>query len=1064
MTQQSAISDYLQRIKQDNTELAKKERFYNLLTELFRDDPDALVIVKQMITGAEKAVFNIPKASRVKTGRADTQYRQVIIEFEKDIKNVAKREHAEYQLKEYFSGNVNSGSQTDFYLIATDCIRWNIYGVKAESYLNKTQLNPDEIELKVVDEFVLTDETAPDFFRFIDRYLFRSKPQQPTLETIQIDFDDSSSLFIEVFGMMKLVYDDIAHEPEIQTAFREWSRFMSVAYGSFQASGEVFLVHTYLSVFAKLIAYEVISRDESIDATKLRQTLDGTIFQQYNVENFVENDFYQWVTVEKCFQRLRRPFLTIADKIAEYDFSNVRSDILKGVYQHLIDLETRHALGEYYTPDWLCEKVAGYFEFERNAQILDPSCGSGSFLIASVNRLRQLHPDLTPEELAGQVAGIDIHPLSVQVAKTTLLLALGDSVRNAHRPVQLRVYLANSLITPQLSAVNLFGEEFGVTIDERRYFLPTGTFDDPTLFDHAVSVADGLADDTKGETPAPLLALTNALRSSYPNVSGDLAGKFYDIYLALKRAKEEGRDSIWRFILQNSYKPFFLRKRFDYIIGNPPWFTYNSIKNADYQQLLRALATKYSLIPAQRALMPQLEIAAIFMSHVTSYLLRDGGKMAFVVPRSFLSATQHENTRVGLARGFRLTEIWDAKDVRPLFNIPSCVLFAKQANVPKSIPEAGLPGLVLAGNVGKHNATLTEVGSRLRSEPTQWYLARQRKTSALTNGLPGSAPTATSGNLTGNFYREHFRNGATMFPRNFYFVRPEGGAPPDWHDRVIAVRSDEANDKDAKMPWKELKLSGRIHSQFLFRTALAKNMVPFAQLAMPLVLLPISVQKLQSPEGRLFKRLKLLDHKDIQLLGRLETARWFKEVDSIWAKNRTENNANTESINYLNWQNKLTEQDLNSRFAVMYSASAKDANAFVYERGSLDLEYIVDKAAYVFFTNLEQEAHYLTAFLNANSANELMKPFQSRGLFGARDVSKKILDVPLPRFDANDETHRRLAELGRVCAGHVVAFIQARNLEHEDYSVGRIRTEIRKLLITELREIDTLLSKLIGVA
>lgn len=272
MPHQAAIQQFFQNVKRANTEEAKKTQFYLLLGELFKNDPDAMSIVKQMAAGAEKAVFNIPKANRNKTGFADTQYRQVIIEFENDIKNAAKREHAEYQLKEYFAGNVNSGSQTDFYLIATDCIRWNIYGVKAESYLNKARLNPDEIDLKVVDQFVLTDDTAPDFFGFIDRYLFRSKPQQPTLETIQIDFDDSSSLFIEVFGLMKLVYDDIAHEPEIQTAFREWSRFMSIAYGSFQASGEVFLVHTYLSVFAKLIAYEVISRDESIDATKLRQT------------------------------------------------------------------------------------------------------------------------------------------------------------------------------------------------------------------------------------------------------------------------------------------------------------------------------------------------------------------------------------------------------------------------------------------------------------------------------------------------------------------------------------------------------------------------------------------------------------------------------------------------------------------------------------------------------------------------------------------------------------------------------------------------------------------------
>jgi methylase of polypeptide subunit release factors len=1061
MSHQAAVLTYLQNVKRANTEEAKKQHFYILLTEFFNTDANALVIIKQMAAGAEQAIFNIPKSGRArsKTGRADTQFRQVIIEFENDIKNNAKREHAEYQLKEYFAGNFNTSSQFDFYLIATDCVRWNIYGPTPESYLDKTQIAADDVTLKVVDSFVLNDANADDFFGFIDRYLFRSGKQVPTLDTIQIDFGDSSALFMEVFGGMKLVYDDIAGQPEIQTAFREWIRFMSVAYGSFTASGEVFLVHTYLSVFSKLIAYQVLSRDNNIDTAEMRGALDGSIFQRYNVENFVENDFYQWITVDAYFHRLKRYFSKIADKISEYDFTNVQSDILKGVYQKLIDLETRHALGEYYTPDWLCEKVVDHFDFARDAQILDPSCGSGSFLIATVNRLRKLHPDLPPEAIAAQVAGIDIHPLSVQVAKTTLLLALGDALKNARRPVSLRVYLANSLITPQLS-VNLFDEEFGITIDEKRYYLPTGAFDDPTLFDYAISVADGLAADTAGGSAAPLMTLTNAILNNYPQADHKLLSQFYGIYLALKQAKETGRDSIWKFILQNIYKPVFLKHRFDYVIGNPPWFTYNSVKNAEYQQLLRVLATKYDLIPAKKALMPQLEIAAIFMSHVSSYLLREKAKMAFVLPRSFLSATQHDNTRSASAKGFRLTDVWDLKDVKPLFNVPSCVLFAQQANVPKSIPATGLPGLVVAGNMRRHNSTFSEVSEKLTFMPMTWYLARQQKGSALTTVKPGQTALTT---VTSNFYREHFRNGATMFPRNFYFVRLDGTTPPDWHDRLIAVRSDDANDKDAKMPWKELKLTGRVHSQFLFRTALARNMIPFAQLALPLVLLPLKVEKSQSPEGQALKRFKLLDHKAIQELGRLETARWFKEVERIWIANRTETNATITSTDYLNWQHKLTDQNLDKRFSVLYSASAKDANAFVYERGTFDLEYVVDKAAYVFYTDSQQEAYYLTAFLNANSANDLMKPFQSTGLFGARDVSKKILDVPFPQFKADNPAHGRLAELGRVCAGRVADYVAANALATTEYNVGRVRSEIRNhLLISELAEIDVVLAQIIG--
>ena len=79
------------------------------------------------------------------------------------------------------------------------------------------------------------------------------------------------------------------------------------------------------------------------------------------------------------------------------------------------------------------------------------------------------------------------------------------------------------------------------------------------------------------------------------------------------------------------------------------------------------------------------------------------------------------------------------------------------------------------------------------------------------------------------------------------------------------------------------------------------------------------------------------------------------------------------------------------------------------------------------------------------------------------DVHKKILDVPLPQFKADNDAHVRLAELGRACATRVAAFIEERQLATEDYNVGRVRTEIRKsLLTTELRDIDQLLAGLIG--
>ncbi|MBC6991199.1 hypothetical protein [Hymenobacter sp. BT491] len=148
----------------------------------------------------------------------------------------------------------------------------------------------------------------------------------------------------------------------------------------------------------------------------------------------------------------------------------------------------------------------------------------------------------------------------------------------------------------------------------------------------------------------------------------------------------------------------------------------------------------------------------------------------------------------------------------------------------------------------------------------------------------------------------------------------------------------------------------------------------------------------------------------------------------------------------------------------MYSGSAKDANAVVYERGTLDLEFVVDKAAYAYYTHDANEAAYLAAFLNSDAANEAMKPFQSSGLFGARDVSRKILDVPLPRFDASNPLHMGLAEQARACAVEVARYIDQQQLGSQDYNVGKVRLYVRQTLLRpQLTAIDALLRELLGL-
>ena len=116
------------------------------------------------------------------------------------------------------------------------------------------------------------------------------------------------------------------------------------------------------------------------------------------------------------------------------------------------------------------------------------------------------------------------------------------------------------------------------------------------------------------------------------------------------------------------------------------------------------------------------------------------------------------------------------------------------------------------------------------------------------------------------------------------------------------------------------------------------------------------------------------------------------------------------------------------------------------------------------YTQDQDEAFYLTAILNSTTPNMMMKDFQSKGLFGARDVHKKILDIYYPIYNSNDETHIQLSELSKKAHKSVSIFLKGvdsdKNLE--GVLLGKIRLEIKKYLSNEMKAIDKLVKQIIG--
>src|SRR5205823_1422322 len=133
-----------------------------------------------------------------------------------------------------------------------------------------------------------------------------------------------------------------------------------------------------------------------------------------------------------------------------------KQDLLKQFYTSLVEEQIRHDLGEYYTPDWLAQHLLNEAGYKGNVEVkvLDPSCGSGTFLVEAITRLRQacvsqqMAPLDTLNTILTNVKGLDLNPLAVISARANYILSIYDLVFDLGHDIELPVYLADSINVP----------------------------------------------------------------------------------------------------------------------------------------------------------------------------------------------------------------------------------------------------------------------------------------------------------------------------------------------------------------------------------------------------------------------------------------------------------------------------------------------------------------------------------------------------------------------------------------------------------------------------------------
>jgi type I restriction-modification system DNA methylase subunit len=122
---------------------------------------------------------------------------------------------------------------------------------------------------------------------------------------------------------------------------------------------------------------------------------------------------------------------TLNDFIEEldtYNLAEIRSDVIGRVYEDLIPEDERHKLGQYYTPPPIVDLIVEMTVKNPNDTVIDPGCGSGSFLVKAYTKLKELklkenplqQPEVLHEDVLDQLWGIDINQFPAHLASINL--------------------------------------------------------------------------------------------------------------------------------------------------------------------------------------------------------------------------------------------------------------------------------------------------------------------------------------------------------------------------------------------------------------------------------------------------------------------------------------------------------------------------------------------------------------------------------------------------------------------------------------------------------------------
>lgn len=488
-------------------------------------------------------------------------------------------------------------------------------------------VHPQLLLQLVGPESIIGAGLIPQFFQAIRQ---ASSAQGQTNKT-KLLFTEWKRLFGQVVGVQS---------DRLKELLKQQGQAHQQSYSD-DSSAYLFALNTYIALVAKLVAALSLPNasqnlmDPGVPVRQKIQSLEsGQLFRNAGVSNMLIGDFFSWYSdsddpnwsnFESGIEALIATLSSISFDVTQKD-PNTTRDLFKGLYQTFVPSALRHALGEYYTPDWLAAHALDLIGWSPGENLLDPTCGTGTFILEALRRRLTANDNRfrTPHDLLSGLYGIDLNPLAVLAARASLVVFLSRYL-DPLKPVRLPIFLADAINTASVDGPicqhTILTEKGAVS-----FGIPKSLVVNEQFYDVMMRIRELI--EASFEPDAITSTVCDEFRLSY--LSEYERSILLDTITTLANLHRMGWDSIWTAILADRFAAAVI-PRVRYIAGNPPWVKWSHLPT-EYAAFIKDRCLQLGVFSQDRWVGGiESDISTVVTYEVIDKWLAPQGKMAFFI-------------------------------------------------------------------------------------------------------------------------------------------------------------------------------------------------------------------------------------------------------------------------------------------------------------------------------------------------------------------------------------------------------------------------------------------------